>query len=134
MLCNRDADRIWCYYVSWLFLTPPPSPLIVSGASAAEEDAADASEDAAADARTGPLSSELTTQTARGAHLNLHEYVSVFVFFLPDKRKPLDDVPILENSGDQTSHSMLGDVVFGIMKLFLHFMNAVFSQGNTFRQ
>lgn len=115
-------------------LNPLPSPLIVSGASAAEEDAADASEDAAADARTGPLSSELTIQTAHGAHLNLHKYVSVFCF-LPDKmRKLLDDVPILENSGDQTNHSMLGDVVFGIMKLFLHFMNAVFSQGNAFRQ
>lgn len=60
---------------------PPPSPLIVPGASAAEEDAADASEDAAADARTGPLSSELTIQTAHGTHLNLHKYIFCLVFF-----------------------------------------------------
>lgn len=78
---------------------PPPSPLIVSGASAAEEDAADASEDAAADARAGPLSSELTIQMAHSAHLTFtNMFFFVFVFcFLPDKmRKLLDNVPILE--------------------------------------
>lgn len=59
LMWNDDPYVLLCKLLLIPLLFPFLCLIIISPASAAEEDAADASDDAAADARAGPVTSDL---------------------------------------------------------------------------